>query len=193
MDHGISLKQQFAFHTRVQPNFLTGCLDWAGTLDQQGYGRTSSTMGGTGLAHRVAWLLAGRELPAAPLTLDHLCRNRACVNVDHLRVATPVEQVANSVNTRGAPATCVGCGEGIGSGTTREQLLDRDCGRCLQRAAVRKSSDNDIHRKARREGQRAQQLSLSLGATKEQAALSRRQAYAAVRAIQIRHDAARAA
>lgn len=48
------------------------------------------------LAHRVAWLLAGRELPIWPVTLDHICRNKACVRVEHLRVATRSQQNMNT-------------------------------------------------------------------------------------------------
>ncbi|HSW83507.1 MAG TPA: HNH endonuclease signature motif containing protein [Usitatibacter sp.] len=36
-------------------------------------------------AHRIAWLLAGRELKPG-LVIDHVCRNTKCVNVDHLRL-----------------------------------------------------------------------------------------------------------
>ncbi|MCS6570291.1 HNH endonuclease [Curtobacterium flaccumfaciens pv. flaccumfaciens] len=38
-------------------------------------------------AHRLSWLLDGRELPTN-LMLDHLCFDRACVNPEHLRVVT---------------------------------------------------------------------------------------------------------
>jgi hypothetical protein len=47
-------------------------------------------------AHQMAWLLAGYELPPLPLTLDHVCRNRRCVRIDHLRVATRTQQQLNT-------------------------------------------------------------------------------------------------
>ena len=57
------------------------------------------------IAHRMAWLLDGNELPTPPLSLDHICRNRACVRVDHLRVANQSQQLMNtglnSANTSG--------------------------------------------------------------------------------------------
>lgn len=40
------------------------------------------------LAYRVAWQLAGNEVPEWPLVLDHRCRNPKCVNPSHLRIVT---------------------------------------------------------------------------------------------------------
>lgn len=46
------------------------------------------------LAHRVAWMLEYGEYPNYPEeVLDHLCRNRACVNVEHLEITTIGENV----------------------------------------------------------------------------------------------------
>src|SRR5690606_10158705 len=39
-------------------------------------------------AHRVAWELSGRALPAAPLVLRHRCNQPLCVNVRHLTSGT---------------------------------------------------------------------------------------------------------
>ena len=47
-------------------------------------------------AHRMAWELAGKELPKfvpGGLQLDHLCRNRGCVNPDHLELVTGRENL----------------------------------------------------------------------------------------------------
>jgi hypothetical protein len=46
------------------------------------------------LAHRVAWALEYGAYPDYPSeVLDHLCRNRACVNVEHLEITTIGENV----------------------------------------------------------------------------------------------------
>ena len=67
----------------------TGCLLWTDSLNgDAGYGNFKWATGEPMSAHRAAWRLAGRPLPERPLLLDHRCRNRWCVNVDHLRVAT---------------------------------------------------------------------------------------------------------
>ncbi|MEU5322933.1 HNH endonuclease signature motif containing protein [Streptomyces sp. NPDC021056] len=42
------------------------------------------------LAHRYAWELLREPIPAG-LVIDHLCRNRRCVNPGHLEVVTLAE------------------------------------------------------------------------------------------------------
>lgn len=42
------------------------------------------------LGHRVAWEHANGPIPAG-MTIDHVCRNKPCINVDHLRLLTNSE------------------------------------------------------------------------------------------------------
>lgn len=70
------------------------CIVWTGHKDRCGYGRTSY-QGRKGITvHRAVWLQAGREIPPG-LELDHICRNRACIKLEHLRAVTHRENTLN--------------------------------------------------------------------------------------------------
>lgn len=64
-----------------------GCWEWQSTINETGYGIYGHHEFGNLLAHRLALHVAGRPVPA-DMTVDHLCRNRRCVNPDHLEIVT---------------------------------------------------------------------------------------------------------
>jgi hypothetical protein len=81
-----------AFWTRVDRAAGPGaCWPWTGPKDGDGYG-LAYVDGRTIRAHRLAWRLAGHPL-AEGLTLDHVCRRRACCNPWHL---TPLSRAAHA-------------------------------------------------------------------------------------------------
>ncbi len=78
---------------RFDAKFARGdsCWPWHGARTKKGYG-TFRKDGRTHYAHRVAYERTFGPIPDG-LTIDHLCRNKLCVNPAHLEVVTRGENV----------------------------------------------------------------------------------------------------
>lgn len=88
---------------RRAPDFIvneqTGCWEWQGWRDRQGYGGTWLN-GRSARAHRVVYEQHRGPIPVG-LTLDHLCRVTRCVNPDHLEPVTVLENIRRSPSAVG--------------------------------------------------------------------------------------------
>jgi hypothetical protein len=70
------------------------CWNWTGAIDRDGYGRFTVN-GQFCIAHRCAYEFLKGKIPDG-LPLDHLCRNRRCVNPDHLEAVSIRENTLRS-------------------------------------------------------------------------------------------------
>lgn len=110
------------------------CWEWIGSHDARGYGLLWLD-GRHQKAHRLVYAALVGDIPEQ--SLDHLCRNRTCVNPDHLE---PVSLVVNTLRGYGMAmrnARSRTCRQGHPFDTLRDHgtgRLARSCLTCTRAA-----------------------------------------------------------
>ena len=70
---------------------MTECIESKRTITTNGYSRIFVD-GKNIQAHRWAWELVNGKIPTG-LVIDHICKNKKCVALDHLRMVSQQENI----------------------------------------------------------------------------------------------------
>lgn len=122
--------QEYVMQRSVpEPN--SGCWLWTAKLSAEGYGECQR--GGIRFAHRISYQAFQGDIDEG-LQIDHLCRNRACVNPDHLEPVTARVNVlrSNNMAARNARKTACKYGHPFDADNTIRTKAGRVCRTCAR-------------------------------------------------------------
>lgn len=86
---------------------VENCWEWTGTTSNRGYGYIY-VAGRYVPAHRASYEIFRGPIPDG-MTLDHLCRNRRCVNPHHLEIVSGRENTLRGVGPTAANSKKTHC------------------------------------------------------------------------------------
>lgn len=123
------------------------CIIWTGPKTEDGYGYFSKDSRNQ-KTHKVAYEAQNGLIPK-DLVIDHLCRNRACLNPAHMEPVTNRENILRGVSFSAKNARKRACKNGhIFSGRNLRFRPDgsRRCGSCnrIQQIKYRKRSEEAL-------------------------------------------------
>ena len=118
------------FYEKVAKDETTGCWNWIGYKNWGGYGGFFANN------HRISAHRWSYEHFVGPIpenmTIDHVCRNTSCVNPEHLRVMTALENwlISDSLTAVNLRKTHCSKGHEFTEENTLRQGRRRRCREC---------------------------------------------------------------
>jgi hypothetical protein len=131
---GTSQMQRFCSYIRLSND----CWEWADTKVKNGYAQFILTKRQKVYAHRFSYERFVSAIPHG-MQIDHICRNRGCINPGHMRVLTNRENVIIGIGPTALNAQKTHCKRGhelsghnlrLLGGPSRGGYVSRDCRQC---------------------------------------------------------------
>lgn len=109
------------------------CWNWSGDKATNGYSRLRDSSGKKVGAHRLSYTIFKGEIPEA-LEIDHLCRNRWCLNPAHLEAVTTKTNVLRGIGPAAFNSHKTHCirGHPLSGGNLILKNNKRNCRICVQ-------------------------------------------------------------
>ncbi len=140
--------ERFMAKVEILPN---GCWRWMASCNTKGYG-AFTVDGKQHPAHR--WSVEHFRHTTIPkgLQCDHRCRNRWCVNPNHIELVTPLVNTQRGINPKRIRSHCVN-----GHPLTEDNLiwyLDKNWNRRYKQCRACRNANQNKHRKIKRQAMR---------------------------------------
>lgn len=116
----------------------SGCWNWTGVLDRDGYAQYHRNRKAK-IAHRISYEWHKGKIPFG-LTIDHLCKNKCCVNPEHLE-AVSIQENGRRHNAEGYKRWWYGL-----SNIEKQVFIENVSKKASRIAAVKKLAANHCKR-----------------------------------------------
>lgn len=135
-----------AFLSLINKNGPSGCWVWMGPKSKPGYGSFGNKFGAK-MAYRYSYEFFRHKIPGG-MCLDHLCKNKSCVNPYHLEVVTNVENLNRCIKWQTNKTHCKHGHEFTEENTYLVQrpsgTISRYCRICGNNRSKNKKIDADV-------------------------------------------------